>query len=352
MALPVDTFDWPFFALKNDIPRMLRNWRGQLGTFALATLVSRTGSSPQPVGCQMLIGTDGHLAGYVSGGCVESNLAFLAQDIIKARKGRFLAFGADSPYIDVQLPCGTRIELAVDAFDEDEPAIAGLIDAAEARVPALLAGNIETGHRLLVAPEESADKARGDAAELLRSILGNGSIAELAEAGQIGQSYWKRYVPTPRLVINGGDPVAVALALMAQVAGFEVIINRSHGPTMGIDHPEIGYKRLEPKALFEDLPIDPWTAVVTTSHDIPTDHGVLVEALPSNAFYVGVLGSRNHLTERLARLKDAGLKEDAIKRLHAPIGMNIGAQGPNEIAVSVIADLIASWRHAAGSKAA
>lgn len=344
MSLPVDTFDWPFFALKNDIPRMLINWRGQLGTFALATLVARTGSSPQPVGCQMLIGTDGHLAGYVSGGCVESNLAFMAQEVIKTGQGQFMAFGADSPYMDVQLPCGTRIELAVDAFDEDEPAITGLIEAAETRAPALLAGNIETGQRLLVVPEEAAEKAEGDAALLLRSITGNGTIADLAEAGQSGQSYWKRYVPTPRLVINGGDPVAVALALMAQVAGFEVVINRSHGPTVGIDHPEILYKRLEPKALFEDLPIDKWTAVVTTSHDIPTDHGVLMEALPSDAFYVGVLGSRNHLTERVARFKEAGLKADLIKRLHAPIGMNIGAQGPNEIAVSIIADLIRAWR--------
>jgi len=344
MNLPVDTFDWPFFALKNDIPRMIANWRGQLGTFALATLVARTGSSPQPVGCQMLVGTDGHIAGYVSGGCVESNLAYLAQDIIRTRRGQFLAFGADSPYMDVQLPCGTRIELAVDAFDEDEPAITTLLDNAENRTPSLLAGDIESGERVTVALNGAVPEAKGEAGHLLRNIFQGRTVADLPVAGQIGQMYWKTYTPTPRLIINGGDPVAVALALLAQVSGFEVIINRSHGPTMGIDHPEIGYRRLDAKALFSEVPADPWTAIVTTSHNMDVDHEILMEALPTDAFYIGVLGSRTHLVERRARLKAAGMDEAVIDRLRAPVGMNIGAEGPNEIAVSIIADLIRTWR--------
>jgi len=344
MSLAVDTFDWPFFALKNDIPRMLANWRGQLGTFALATLVARTGSSPQPVGCQMLVGTKGHIAGYVSGGCVESNLAFMAQDVIKTRQGQFLAFGADSPFIDVQLPCGTRIELAVEAFDEDEPAITTLLDNAGHRTPSLLAGDIESGERLTVALNGAVPEVEGEGGHLLRSIFQGRTVADLPVAGQIGQMYWKKYTPTPRLIINGGDPVAVALALLAQVSGFEVIINRSHGPTMGLDHPEIGYRRLGAQALMREIGPDAWTAIVTTSHNMDSDHDILMEALPTDAFYVGVLGSRHHLVERQARLLAAGMPEATIQRLRAPVGMDIGAEGPNEIAVSIIADLIRTWR--------
>lgn len=344
MRLSMEEFDWPFFALKNDIPRQLRQWSGHLGRFVIATLVSRTGSSPQPVGCQMLVGEDGHLAGYVSGGCVESNLAVIAQEVIETGQGRFVAFGDDSPYIDVRLPCGTRIELALERFEENDPAIRDIAALSRDRTPALYASDIELGDRLCVALTNGVPDMEGEGGHLLRTIFQGRTAAELPEAGQIGQIYWKRYTPTPRLVINGGDPVAVALALMAQVAGFEVIVNRRDGPAGGIDHPEIRYCRLGGDALFAELPPDRWTAMVSTTHDIEADHDVLARALPSPAFYVGVLGSRSHLPERLAKLRQAGIELPNIARLSAPVGMDIGAVGPNEIAVSILGDVIRAWR--------
>jgi len=345
MTITADAFDWPSFALRNDIPRQLRQWRGRLGRFALATLVSRTGSSPQPVGCQMLVGDD-YLAGYVSGGCVESNLAYMAQEIIETGKGAFIAFGADSPFLDVQLPCGTRIELAVEAFEEEEPVITTLIENGERRAPVLLASDIDLKERLCVPLNGAVPEAEGESGHLLRTIFQGRDVATLPEAGRIGQVYWKRFTPTPRLIVNGGDPVAIALSLMAEVAGFDVILNRSHGPAEGFARESITYRRLSPEALFQALPLDPWTAVVTTTHNLDADHGVLLKALPSEAFYVGVLGSRHHLAQRRVRLLEEGISEAELARLHAPIGLNIGAVGPNEIAVAIVSDLVRAWRQA------
>jgi len=340
MALSMEEFDWPFFALKNDIPRELGKLSDRLDRFALATLVARTGSAPQPVGCQMLVGENGELAGYVSGGCVESNLAVMAQDVIESGTGRFVAFGKDSEFIDVHLPCGTRIELALEAFRRTEPAVQAIVENAESRTPALFASDVEAGERICV-PLNEID---GEGGHLLRTIFQGKSVDDLPEAGQIGQIYWKTYTPTPRLIINGGDPVAVALAQMARVSGLEVIVNRRDGPMEGLGDPEIAYYRRDGAGLFDDLPPDPYTAVVTTTHDIETDHDILSRALPSPAFYVGVLGSRSHLPDRRALLEEAGVTDDEIARLAAPVGLDIGAVSPNEIAAAIVGDVIRAWR--------
>ena len=155
---------------------------------------------------------------------------------------------------------------------------------------------------------------------------------------------FRRHAPRFRFVVVGGDPITLAVAKLAADAGFETSLIRPKGPASPPPLANVRYFRGDPSEAFATLGLDPWTAVAIATHDIDVDHDALRVALPTAAGYVGALGSRRRLPERLARLAADGLPESAIARLKAPIGLNIGARAPWEIAVSVIAEAIQSLK--------
>ncbi len=142
----------------------------------------------------------------------------------------------------------------------------------------------------------------------------------------------------------GGDPIALAVASLGVQAGFETTLVRPRGPETPPPLPGVLYSRAEPEQALSAIVPDAWTAVVAATHDWETDHAALRAALPSRAGYVGVLGARRRLPERLDRLRDAGVDEAALGRLRAPIGLNLGGKAPWDVAVSVIAQIIAERR--------
>ena len=113
----------------------------------------------------------------------------------------------------------------------------------------------------------------------------------------------------------------------------------------------MGYLRQNPEAALKEIGLDPWTYVAIASHDADTDHPALVTALKSSAAYVGLLGARRRLPERLAALKAAGVSDEAIAHLHAPIGMDLGGKAPWEVAISVLGEMIQKRRMPKTSKA-
>ena len=165
-----------------------------------------------------------------------------------------------------------------------------------------------------------------------------------AASGAAGPAIFRRHAPASRLVVVGGDPITLAIARLAVDAGFETALVRPKGPAAPPPLPGVRYFRGEPAEAFETLGLDAWTAVAIATHDIDIDHDALLAVLPSAAGYVGALGSRRRLPERLARLRADGLEEAAIGRLNAPIGLNIGARAPWEVAVSVIAEVIQAFK--------
>ncbi|MDB5459255.1 MAG: hypothetical protein JWO72_996, partial [Caulobacteraceae bacterium] len=173
----------------------------------------------------------------------------------------------------------------------------------------------------------------------LQAALGSAS-ARPAVSGAAGEAIFRRHAPRPRLVVVGGDPITLTIAQLAADAGFETALVRPKGPAAPPPLPGVRYFRGEPAEAFAALELDAWTAVAVATHDIDIDHDALCAVLPSPAGYVGALGSRRRLPERLARLQASGLEEADIGRLHAPIGLNIGARSPWEVAVSVIAEVI------------
>jgi xanthine dehydrogenase accessory factor len=151
----------------------------------------------------------------------------------------------------------------------------------------------------------------------------------------------RHYAPVPRLIVVGGDPTALAIAQLGAQSEFETTLVRSKGPEGPPPIAGLAYSRDEPRAAFAAIGVDEWTAIAIATHDLETDRAALREALPSAAGYVGLLGARRRLPDRLGQLRAEGMSEPIIARLHAPIGLDIGGKAPWEVAVSVIGEVMA-----------
>jgi xanthine dehydrogenase accessory factor len=317
-SLTAPTDDWPLHGLIDDIRPTLAALFDAGEDGALATLIGVDGPSPRGPGAQMLIGPDGSVAGYVSGGCVEASVALIAREVMREQRPRRVVFGVGSPFADVKLICGARIEVLIEPARRADDTLHAVLKAADQRRP------IARGRDGAGQPKLFADAPFGPA-------------GELADGG-----VWRRYLPARRLIVLGGDPVAVALARLAAASGLKVDLARAYGPAAGPGDYAGAYHSADPAAALADLDPDAWTAVVTTTHDLEADHAALRAALPSPAFYVGALGSRRRLADRIAKLEAEGLDWAAVKRLKAPVGLDIGAATPHEIAISILADIIAT----------
>ena len=157
-------------------------------------------------------------------------------------------------------------------------------------------------------------------------------------------AFERAYDPQPRLVVVGGDPTALAVASLGAQSGFETTLCRPKGPASPPPLPGVAYRRDSVETALSEIGLDAWTAVAVCGHEPEQDHAVLLAALPSRAPYVGLLGARRRLPERLARLRSEGLSETDLAKLRAPIGLDLGGKAPFEVAVAVIGEIMAA-RH-------
>jgi len=309
--------DWPMFGLADDArPALRQAWRAKT-PMVLATLVALDGGGPRPVGTQMVFadaGPDGKniVAGYFSGGCVESDVADHAQACLQDGEPRRLVYGQGSPWPDIQLLCGARIEIFLERVGAEDPALAELMAAETERRPVVWVSDGET--RIC----GRADEVR----------TWDGAIVQ-------------KFDPVPRLVVFGADPTALAIAQLGAQSGLETTLVRPKGPEAGPPLAGVAYRRDEPQAALDAIGVDPWTAIAIATHNLDLDREALAAALPSAAGYVGLLGARKRLPERLAPLRAAGVPEAVLTRVHAPIGLDIGGKAPWEVAVSVIGEIMA-----------
>lgn len=301
--------DWPLFGLAEDQRPALKAARDAGEVAVLATIAALDGGGPRPVGSQMVF-TRTTVSGFLSGGCVEGDVAHHARACLEDGEPRRLVYGAGSPWPDIRLLCGARIEILLERLAPDDRAVGELLRLAESRRPATW---ISDGERRLCA-------------EAARAWPGALAL---------------RHEPVWRLVVLGGDPTALAIASLGAQAGFEVTLIRPRGPVTPPPLPAVAYRRDDPSPALSAIGLDPWTAVAVCGHDIDTDHAALMAALPSSATYVGLLGARRRLPERLARLRADGVTEAALAKLRAPIGLDLGGKAPWEVAVATIGEIIA-----------
>lgn len=320
------------------IPEIALDWHGAGRQAALATVVQTWGSAPRPVGSQLAIAGDGEMMGSVSGGCVEGAVVVEALEALGDENCRILEYGvADDDAFAVGLACGGTIRILVEPIGNTGQALAPtvlseLVQARAARRPVALAVDI------------------GD---FSRRILGYGDAPSLFDADrsgfdESGVTFTAIHNPPLRLAIVGAVHIAQDLSKMARIAGYDVTI---------ID-PRAAFgsaARFPDEVLVEEWPdaalgahgLDLRTAVVTLTHDPKLDDPALIAALHSPVFYIGALGSTRTHAKRIARLCAEGFGAEELARIDAPIGLDIGAKSPAEIAVAVMAELTERLRRPA-----
>jgi len=277
----------------------------------LATLVRVDGGGPRPVGTQMVF-AEGLVAGYFSGGCVEADIADHAFACLQDGQPRRLVYGQGSPWPDIQLLCGAGIEIFLERIVPHAPALTALLTAATDRRPV----------------SWISDGLRQDCVDPATAKPWPGAVR-------------RDYDPPQKLVVFGSDPTALAIAQLGAQSGFLTTLVRPKGPETPPPISDLAYRRDDPQSALTEIGTDPWTAIAVATHNLETDRDALAAALPSAAGYVGLLGARKRLAERLAPLRAAGVPEDLLSRVKAPIGLDIGGKAPWEVAVSVIGEIMA-----------
>jgi xanthine dehydrogenase accessory factor len=329
-----------------------RTWHDAGLGVALATVIRTWGSSPRPVGSQLVVDAQGRFEGSVSGGCVEAAVIGAALEVLGGGRARELQFGvSDEDAWRVGLPCGGRISVYVEPVEDGRPASEpqlkrALLDALTAReadgrvVP--LALDLATGARTVLDGAAPSDLS-APTQELVRAAATRGQSVLIEHGGE--RVFVHVSSPRLRLVVVGAVHIAQSLARMAAVLDFElVIVDPRQGFASEERFPELTLDHRFPEEALPALGLDARTAVVTLTHESRLDDPALIEALRSAAFYVGALGSRRTQERRRERLRAAGLSEAEVARLHGPVGLSIGALTPAEIATSILAQIIEQRR--------
>jgi xanthine dehydrogenase accessory factor len=220
-------------------------------------------------------------------------------------------------------------------------------ERAARRAVAVVTDIASGAQRLVKATEVSGDPMR----QLLEKHLASGKSGMEEAAG--ARIFVTVHVPPPRLVITGAVHISQALAPMARMLGYDVTIVDPRTAFATVDRfPEIKVIPDWPDAALPPLNIDRYTAFVALTHDPKIDDPALLHALARDCFYIGALGSKKTHARRVQRLKEQGVSENGIARIHAPIGLSIGAVSPAEIAVAIMAEITARLREPAGAEAA
>ena len=315
-----------------DIPALALAWHAAGRGAVLATVIETWGSAPRPVGSQLVIDRDGAMEGSVSGGCVEGAVVTEAIEALADGAARLLEFGvSDDDAFAVGLACGGRIRVLVEPVGGALPvALLGeLVAARAARRPVALVAELAGPGRRLEARAAFAERFRLDRSGITED----------------GQSFVAVHNPPLRMVIVGAVHIAQPLVGMARACGYDPVIVDPR-PAFGAQARFPGEVILDdwPDAALAAQGLDARTAVVTLTHDPKLDDPAILCALASDVFYLGCLGSTRTHAKRLDRLRAAGVSAAQIARIHAPVGLDIGARSPAEIAVSIMAQVTACLR--------
>jgi xanthine dehydrogenase accessory factor len=317
-------------------------WQAAGQKAALATVVATWGSSPRPVGSHMAVHENGTFVGSVSGGCIEGAVVDTAQEVIRSGQHKLLEFGVSNEAAwEVGLACGGRIQVLVEPLESKAGTLGKIADLRARKTQFATVTDLTSGAQGLV----KHGKINGGLALVPNQMADVAGRISADKSGVSGHLFVRVYSPPARMVIVGAVHIAQALAPMAVLAGFDVTVidpreafvrsGRFDNVIAILEWPDDGMRQVAPDAR---------TAVVTLTHDPKLDDPALAAALRSPAFYIGALGSRKTHAQRTARLAAAGFAADQIARIHGPVGLDISALTPPEIAVSIMAQVVEKLR--------
>ena len=294
-------------------------WLREGKRIAIATVVQTWGSSPRPVGSWLAIRDDGQVVGSVSGGCVEDDLIRRVQTEILVRSlPEMVVYGVSrEEAARFGLPCGGTLRLLVEPRPE-QAILESILVAIEDHQLILREVDLQTGKSVL----HQGNKTDGF------------SLSDSA----MQTSYGPRW----RMFVIGAGQLSLYVANFAVASDFDVIvIDPREEYAEGLDLKGVQFIKGMPDDVMQELGIDSHTAIVALTHDPKIDDLALIDALQSEAFYVGALGSLTNTLKRKERLREFNVTSEQLERLHGPVGLAIGALTPPEIAVSVMAEIIA-----------
>ncbi|MEH3155619.1 MAG: XdhC family protein [Gordonia paraffinivorans] len=343
---------------------LLEVWRSG-AVAAVATVVAASGRTPCPPGTTMALLPDGSVSGSVSGGCVEADVLACLQDVLDGAPASVRRYGLAEDVLAVGLPCGGTIDVLVDTVSRERmPHLETVVADSDEDRPVAVAtvvahpDDAQLGTSVVVRTDEvlgslgspDLDRvARDEARRLLDA--GRSTTVDLAGAVSV---FVDVHPPRPRMLVYGGAAVAGAVTRQATLLGFRVTV---------CDHrAEFGTQRRFPEAhevvvatpaehLATEIRggrVDRRTVVCSLTHDVRTDIDLLEVALRADLAYVGAIGSRRVHDDRVRRLRARGVTPSQMATLRSPIGLDIGAQTPAEIAVAVAAEITAARQAASG----
>ncbi len=316
------------------IPETALSWHRDGRRAVLATVIETWGSAPRRVGAQLAVSGRGEIEGSVSGGCVEGAVIVEALEALEDGAARELEFGvSDEDAFAVGLACGGTIRVLVEPVGGalPETLLAELCAARAARLPVAYVADLDSGARRLDR-DGHADRFRMD-----RSGFDDG-----------GRRFVAIHNPPLKLVVVGAVHIAQALVPMARIAGFApVVVDPRESFGAAARFPGETVLNDWPDEAVEKIGLDSRTALVLLTHDPKLDDPALELALKSDCPYIGALGSTRTQARRAERMRKAGFSPEQIGRIHGPVGLDIGAAGPSEIAVSILAEMIRVLRKGA-----
>jgi xanthine dehydrogenase accessory factor len=332
----------------------IERWRMAGDPIAIATVIETWGSAPRQVGAKMAMTPSGSIAGSVSGGCVESAVFEAATRVLESGTPRRLRFGvADDKAWEVGLACGGEISVFVEPLDGElfEPLRAAFESRATGAVATVVEGPAGLLAKKLVLASDGASASNlpeplAHAAEAAaRTAIGDTTsrLVMLSPEGLPCEMFIEAVSPPPTLVMIGGVHIAVALTALARALGYLTVVidpRETFASAARFPHADVLLSAWPDQGL-DQLGLDTSTAVAVLTHDPKFDDPALRHALPSDAFYVGALGSQKTQEKRKRRLLESGLAERDLARLHAPIGLDLKGRSPEEIALAVMAEIVA-----------
>ena len=336
-----------------EILQPMREWFDVGKPVALARVVETYGSAPRGLGAKMAVNQDSLMAGSVSGGCVEGAVVGEALQVLKTGKPKLLHYGVTHDQaISVGLACGGTIEVWVekltsDAFSRMEK---DLLDDRLAMIVTIING-AQAGEQLYVYPDghilgelsnaEVFARVKGTLSEVFQSQHSQRKSIQVRE--QEIEVFFDILAPSPKLIIVGAVHIAIPLVHFAKILGFHTTVvdpRKAFGNAERFPHVDRLVQEW-PQEFLQFFAWDQGTYLVVVSHDDKLDVPALEIACKNEARYIGALGSKKTFANHVRNLQAAGLSDAQIARIHSPIGIDIGARGPEEIALSIISEMAA-----------
>lgn len=329
-----------------DVLADIERWLAAGEAVALATVVQTWGSSPRAVGAKMAVTASGRMAGSVSGGCVEGAVVEASQTVLQTGRPQLLHFGvADESAWEVGLACGGSLDVFVQPLAPD--LLRGWADWLRAG-RSFAAASLVTGPAELLGQGLLVDEAGAAVGPLMLAEAPARAALSAGQSGRIptpvGDVFIEVVTPAPTLIAVGGVHISVALTALAKTLGYATVVvdpRKAFGSAERFPHVDRLIQKWPDEALRE-AGLTRGTAVALLTHDPKLDDPGLLAALPSPAFYVGALGSARTQAARRARLLAQGLPTEQVDRLRGPIGLDLGGRTPEEVALAILAEVVAA----------